>query len=176
MNNSDSPKPSEPRPRWQRWVLEGAVALLILTAATLWLTRDMLARQSAAPPLNLVTLQGADYPLQWPTQQRRTLVYFFAPWCSVCRISMPGLNLLEADDDALTVIAVALDWESVEEVETFITDSGFSGPVLLGHAQTGRDYQISGYPSYYIISQDGQIEHADRGLSTPPGLWLRSRL
>jgi thiol-disulfide isomerase/thioredoxin len=103
-------------------------------------------------------------------------VYFFAPWCSVCRISMPGLNLLEADDDALTVIAVALDWESVEEVETFITDSGFNGPVLLGHAQTGRDYQISGYPSYYIISQDGQIEHADRGLSTPPGLWLRSRL
>lgn len=194
MSNNDSPKPSDSSPRSVRskWLRRGAELLLfvvLFSALSHWLSRHMLDSGSYAPSLQLPLLQSkptaaassdlssathqtAD--LSWPAPQSRTLVYFFAPWCSVCRVSMPGLNLLGSED--LRIVAVALDWESPQEVTDFVSSVGFSGEVLLGDRNTAEQYQVQGYPSYYVMDKNGEILHQDRGLSTPPGLWLRTQL
>ncbi len=180
MNSNDSPKPSDTSARrpWyrpgRRTLIEIAVIIAVFIALSLWLSRHMLQREAPAPELNLPMLHNNSMAqLQWPSEAERTLVYFFAPWCSVCRVSMPGLNLL-TDDERLRVVAIALSWEEKTAVEDFIRDTGFRGEVLLGTPETQRQYQVSGYPSYYVIDRNGRILHADRGLSTPPGLWLRT--
>tara|TARA_B100001109_G_scaffold201911_1_gene168687 strand:+ start:76499 stop:77050 length:552 start_codon:yes stop_codon:yes gene_type:complete len=181
MNNNDSRAPSEPltrtarRRKWLRRAAEATVFILLFVAISVWLGRHMLDRDAQAPNSRLTQLSTRQpTPLSWPSSHERTLVYFFAPWCSVCRISMPGLTLLETDDQHLRVVAVALDWQDEQEVRQFISDTGFSGEVLLGTPETSAAWKISGYPSYYVVGKNGNILHADRGVSTPPGLWLRT--
>lgn len=176
MSNSVSPKPSDSSPRWRRWLTETLVVVVVFSVGLAWLTRNMLDDSDSAPELKLPSLQGDITPVNWPATQDKTLLYFFAPWCQICRVSMPGLNLLSEDETNLRIIVVALDWENTAEVRRFIEDVGFEGTVLMGNQQTARDYKISGYPSYYIVNSNGKIEHADRGISTPPGLWLRTQI
>lgn len=172
MNSPASLAPSEQRPRWRTW-LETGLILVALLLFSLWLSRDMLSRGETAPTehLPLLTTQAATAVLSWPAEEK-TLVYFFAPWCSVCRVSMPSLNLLP--DAQLRVVAIALDWQTEGEVREFVTRSGYTGDVMLGNPDVARRWQIDAYPSYYVIAADGRILHRDRGLSTPPGLWLRT--
>lgn len=135
------------------------------------LTNDPVLTHNSAPTYNSVS-SGR---LQWPAEHDKTLIYFFAPWCGVCRVSMPGLNTLP-DNQKVRVVAIALDYTSREEVAGFIDEVGFKQEVLLGNAALRAQFNIQGYPSYYVADRDGRVIHQDRGLSTPPGLWLRTQL
>ncbi len=174
MKSNVFQKPYKHWPRPLRWGLEATLALVLFLLLSQWVSRHMLASDSSAPQARLPALGSDPVMLQWPASSARTLVYFFAPWCGVCRISMPGLNLIPASDD-LQVYAVALDYDSVDQIEDFVDDIGFTGKVLLGNTTLKEQFRIQGYPSYYVLDQDGKILHRDQGLSTPPGLWLRTR-
>ncbi|WP_133245653.1 TlpA family protein disulfide reductase [Pelagibaculum spongiae] len=144
------------------------------------MSRNMLDSGVQIPAQQLPNLSGELVELQWPSESKRTLVYFFAPWCTFCKVSMPGLNFLLPDSDQaakkLNVIAIGLDYQSQEEVQTFIDGTGFTGQVLLGNRQLAQQFQVQVYPSYYILDQNGVVLRRDQGLSTPPGLWLRANL
>ena len=145
----------------------------IVVSLSMYLAKDMLANEERAPLLSLPLLsqQGlSPATLQWQARDK-TLIYFFAPWCTVCSVSMPGLTLLPESE--AQVVAVALDWQSTEEVQQFIDRVGFEGTVLLGTDQVKSAYKIDAYPSYYVVDNKGNVIHRDRGFSTPPGLWLR---
>lgn len=172
MSNNASPVPSEPRRRG-RWLAEAALVLILVAGFSLWLNRHMLASGEPAPAETLPALPAGTGTLHWPAQHDKTLVYFFAPWCAVCKVSMPSLNLLSGDD--LRVVVIALDWQNQAEVEDFVRSSGFQGEVLLGTADTMQSWQIDAFPSYYVVGRDGNILHRDRGFTTPPGLLLRTR-
>lgn len=158
--------------RWQRRLLEWLLWGLLLLLALSWNNRHLLSSGVPAPDVRLHNLHGQPSHLDWQARPR-TLVYFFAPWCSICRVSMPGLQGLA--DDHLQVVAIALDWDNTTEVSTMVAATGYDGPVLLGTPQTGQQWHIRGYPSYYVVDDQGRILHQDSGLSTPPGLWLRTR-
>lgn len=188
MSNNASPKPSEQQPsrwsafnnsyrnlkRWQRWCLDIFLLMLAITLIGIWMSRHLLEKGTELPPLELTSLSGEPVLLDWPQETPRTLLYVFAPWCGICRISMPGLELIENQD--LNRIAIALDYNSIAEVQKFVDDIGFSGQVLLGNAKVSRQLQIRGYPSYYVLNNGGTILHRDQGLTTPPGLWLKTRI
>ena len=172
MSKTASPVPSEPRRRG-RWLAETALVLILVASFSLWLNRHMLASGEPVPAETLPALPTGTGTLHWPAQHNKTLVYFFAPWCAVCKVSMPSLNLLSGDD--LRVVVVALDWQDQAEVEDFVRSSGFQGEVLLGTAGTMQRWQIDAFPSYYVVGRDGKVLHRDRGFTTPPGLLLRTR-
>ena len=158
-------------PRRARWPLEWMFFVILFVLASGWVSRHMLDTQTPAPVAEFTSLSGTPIRLDWQNEEPH-LIYFFAPWCGICRISMPGLNLIPTDD--IQIYAVALDFETQAEVEQFVADVGYEGAVLLGDSHIRNKFQIRGYPSYYVI-QKGQIQHRDQGLSTPPGLWLRTR-
>ncbi|MBE0483206.1 MAG: TlpA family protein disulfide reductase [Bacterioplanes sp.] len=162
-------KPSKPFKTTIEWV----VILCIIVAISLWLNRHLLEKGTELAPLSLPDLQGNAQQIDWH-DSRRTLIYAFAPWCGVCRISMPGLNLIQHDD--VRVIVLAFDWQNTEEVSQFINDVGFQGQVLLADSALAQTLTVDAYPTYYVIDEMGKIQHRDRGVSTPPGLWLRTRL
>lgn len=173
--------------RYVRTGRDVLIIVIVFSVLSAWLSRHLLDRGSETGQyrLPLTAAEGESVPagqfhhLQWPSGHGgKTLLYFFAPWCGVCRVSMPGLNLFTGDEyrAELDIVAVALDYESAGEVQEFVTDTGFEGKTVLGGEEMKTAFRVTGYPSYYILDSNGRVLHSDRGLTTPPGLWLRANL
>ena len=99
-------------------------------------------------------------------------MYFFAPWCNICKLSIGNLSGLSDD---LNTVAVALDYGSTEEVKTFVGDRDLQVKVLLGNSQVADAYQVNIYPSYYVIDAQGKVLGRSVGYSSLAGLLWRTR-
>lgn len=155
---------------WFQWTL----VVLVIVGASFYSQRDMLTSGTQISSEKLPVLSAPRTrvePVFEPGQ--RTLVYFFAPWCVFCDFSFDNLSYVE---DKLQVVAVAQDYQSAAEVETFIQAHETKVKVLLGTERTKQMWQVSGYPSYYIVDENGKIEHRSRGYSSALGLRLRAEL
>lgn len=170
------------------WILSILLAVGLFVGISGYKERGLLAQASAAPAFIAVTLQGElfrsaqlfergipDQQVPQQIQGQKTLLYFFAPWCGICRLSMPNLKYLQADNEGLVVYAIALQYDSAEQVSGFIADLDLQVPVLLGNQQMATDYQIRAFPTYYVIDEKGHVSAKSLGYSTALGLWLRSR-
>lgn len=154
------------------------VALIVgvFLAASAFQSRDMLgADGQPAPPLRGVTLDGEIYGLA-SVADRPALIYFFAPWCKICAASADNLVRLRRwrDEEDLEIVAVALDWQSAEEVREYAERHALNVKVVLGSREVARDWQIRAYPSYYVLERGHRIVRRDIGYSTQLGLWLRA--
>ena len=99
-------------------------------------------------------------PCNWPAQHNKTpWCIFFAPWCAVCKVSMPSLNLLSGDD--LRVVVVALDWQNPGRSGSVRQQWFSGGSVTWAQPARCKRWQIDAFPSYYVVSAgcDGGILH-----------------
>ncbi len=146
---------------------------ILYFAVTEWQARNLLSDSGdeKAPNFSLVSLQGDVYNLT-DYNSENTVVYFFATWCSVCKLSIGNLqNLREsAEQKDVNIVAVALDWRAKEEVENFIKDHELTFPVLLGNRQVSLDYKIQGFPTYYVLDREKNITKVSMGYSSELGL------
>lgn len=153
-----------------------AIAGVVFFALTAFQTRDMLATtRQPAPSLAGSTLGGDTYDLAL-TAGRPALVYFFAPWCRVCGASADNLVRLRKlrDESELEIVAVALDWQSVDELREYSDRHELNIPVVLGEAALARDWRIYAFPTYYVLDSQQRVARRDLGYSTQLGLWWRS--
>lgn len=158
--------------RWRRLLLEVLLFGVLFTAIDQWLSRNLLTTEQAAPVSVLPTLAGTTAAL--PVPGKRVLIYFFAPWCTVCHLSIGNLAGLAAQQPELSIQLVALSYDSVEEVQQFVADKKLPFPVLLGNAASFNEWQLSGFPSYYLVDETGNIRARNMGYSSQVGLWVRS--
>ncbi|MFY8272827.1 TlpA family protein disulfide reductase [Pseudoalteromonas sp. SSDWG2] len=107
-------------------------------------------------------------------QGQKTVVYFFAPWCSVCKLSMPNLQAAFADNQ-VNAIAIALDYQNAAEVSEFVADLNLTMPILLGSENTAKQYKISAYPTYYVIDESLSITARSMGYSSELGIKFRGK-
>jgi thiol-disulfide isomerase/thioredoxin len=157
-------------------ILQIGLVLIGISLIYTFQTRDLLdASGEPAPPLLLSSLAGDIVDLQ--AEARPTLVYFFAPWCQICAASARNLRATRRhfDDSELGMLLVALDYASEAEVRDYVADHELDVPVLLGNPQVARDWQIVGFPTYYMIDSAGRVARKDFGYSTRLGLWWRAR-
>ncbi len=170
---------SEPKKGWRRWLLialEIALALAIVYSILAWRARDMLATGETieAPGLSLERLDGTGFSLE-QYAGRPVLVYFFAPWCQVCTLSVPNLrHLARIRGSELAIVTVALDWPTREDVRDFARRSGLEHDILLGTAATATAWQVPGFPSYYALDRNHRVRSRDFGYTTTAGLVLRT--
>ncbi len=107
-------------------------------------------------------------------QGKTTVLYFFAPWCQVCHLSIGNLqNLYEKKSD-IAVIAIALDYSDKAEVLAFTQQHELSFPVVLGTQELKTAFKIKAYPSYYILNKNNTVIGRSLGYSTELGLYLRT--
>jgi thiol-disulfide isomerase/thioredoxin len=161
---------------WAALLAEIAVAIAIFMALSAWQEKDMLASNTIAPVLNATSLAGKNFSFpQQANQSQRTLVYFFAPWCKVCHLSIGNLNILRSQitKDELSIIIVALDWQSKDEIVNYMSEHELDFPVLLGHNGWMDAYKIKGFPSYYILNQQGEVLSRSLGYSSSVGMLAR---
>lgn len=118
------------------------------------------------------TLMGETVSLN--SQGKTTILYFFAPWCQICHLSIGNLQALYEKNEHLDVIAVAMDYTSINEVMDFTKQHQLTFPVALGNEEVKQAYSISGFPSYYVINEKNTIIGKSMGYSSELGLYLRS--
>jgi thiol-disulfide isomerase/thioredoxin len=156
---------------WWSLLFDAAVLAIIFFAIHTWQTRD-LPDDELAPYTELALLGGGmDSALR---SGEPGIVYFFAPWCRVCRLSIGNLESLVEKGQVQWATAVALDYANADEVREFIDGSGVSLPVLLGTAETAADWSVRAFPTYYVIDSAGRIQSRSVGYSTWLGMWARN--
>ncbi|NMP15298.1 TlpA disulfide reductase family protein [Thalassotalea sp. Y01] len=132
------------------------------------------ADSSETPNFQLLDLSYQPRDLLVADTSNPSIIYFFAPWCSVCRFSMDNLQSLYQRNPDVNIVAVALDFKDKQEVQQFVERMGLEFPILLGNQQVKQAYKVSAYPSYYVLDEQQQIQHKSMGYSTELGLYLRS--
>lgn len=153
---------------------------LVLMAAmwlgvTWWQTRDLVPTQTLAAPLPADSLTGPVPPLE-AHRGKRVLLYFFAPWCSVCAVNIDNLDWLRTlrSEETLAIYAVALDYQGPDELLQYVQKHELEVPVLLGTRDTWASYRVQAFPTVYALDETGRIESRAVGYVPLIGLWWRS--
>ncbi len=105
---------------------------------------------------------------------KRLVLYFFAPWCSICHASISNLQQLYISNENIDVIAIALDFVDENEVREFAQQHQLTFPITFGNERVKQFYQIEGYPSYYVLDENNTVISKSIGYSTEIGLYIRS--
>ena len=158
------------------WINQGLIFLGIFLLITWWQQKDMLQITSDAltPAFTLVDMSGDVVQFDPLTQKQKTLIYFFAPWCGVCHVSISNIEAIKKSSNGkINFYAIALDWKSKQEVEAFLAEHDLTMPVLLGTKETLKNFKIGGFPSYYVIDRSGILQSKDMGYTTELGMRVR---
>jgi thiol-disulfide isomerase/thioredoxin len=143
----------------------------IVFAVSIWQSRNMLDVDSKIS-LDKQLLVGLDGQVSALIKSDKTsLIYFFAPWCKVCSLSIGNLEYL--DPEKINIVRVALDYSNVQEVQDFAIKHNISSQILLGHEGLKQQFKIQGYPTYYIMDDQQKVLAKSYGYSTSLGLKLR---
>jgi thiol-disulfide isomerase/thioredoxin len=167
------------RERWRRfrehtWLslaFDVAVLAVVFFMIQAWQTRH-LPDNELAPVTELALLEGGRQSAL--RAGAPGIVYFFAPWCRVCRLSIGNLDDLVESGHVQWATVVALDYSDTDEVTAFIERERVSLPVLLGTTQTAADWSVRAFPTYYVIDSSGRIQSRSVGYSTWLGMWTRN--
>lgn len=154
--------------------IQVVVFILLFQAMSFLRETSMLSRSTVLNDnvATLPTLMGK--PVEIKAHGKNTIIYFFAPWCQVCHVSIGNLQALYEKNENIDVIAIALDYSTIEEVNDFAAQHQLTFPIALGSAAIKNQFAITGYPSYYVLDEQNTIKGKSLGYSTELGLYLRS--
>jgi len=134
----------------------------------------MLASDSTMPMNTFVVEKLNGEQLFVQAEDKTTVVYFFAPWCQVCNLSIENLEGLHQKNSNIAIIAIALDYESRQSVIDFAKRHNLSFPIAYGNNEIKTAFKVKAYPSYYILNKENNIVSKSLGYSTEAGLYLRT--
>lgn len=173
--NTASGKMSRRKNFWLNRLLDVILFALVFWGVTSWQARNLLDSKEVAPDFQLTSLRGEQVQL-YDNSNKKTVVYFFAPWCKVCALSSLTINALERKKDRIQyrILAVALDYENPDEVKEFAQKHKLSVPVLLGTPEVQGKYLIDSFPTFYVLDKNNKIKTKTVGYTSAIGLQLRS--
>ena len=164
---------------WSSLLLDLALIGVVFGVVSGWQGRHLLPANDprTAPGFTLAGLDGGAYSLA-DNDGRPAVLYFFAPWCGVCNLSVHNLRQLRAarEEEDLAIYLISVGHRSREEVAEFVERHELTMPVLLDGGGTARDYHVQATPTVYILDKDKRIKHRSVGYTTSLGLRLRTAL
>lgn len=151
------------------------VFFIIIFNVLSWFRESSMLSSETSMPLNqyqVEQLNGDKLFVQ--AHNKKTLVYFFAPWCQICNLSIENLEALHQKKPEINIMAVALDYESRDSVVQFAMHHHLSFPIAYGTPEVKMAFKIKAYPSYYVLDKNNTIIGKSLGYSTETGLFLRT--
>ena len=175
MSPNQPDKSSVRRPRWRRWLREGIIIVVLFTLVSLgvdvWRSRDMPSTEIPVQALQTIHQQPID--LKAMSAEKPVLIYFWATWCSACKLVSPTVNWLSDD---YPVVSVAIRSGSDARLNGYMNQKEYGFPVINDEqGLISHSWGIMATPTVVIVRQ-GKVESISTGFSTPLGLWLRMLL
>lgn len=165
-------KAEKKKRRWTLWLRDLAIFVALFAGISLWQGRHLLPSGDPAPSVELTTLDGTPVRLD-ELRGKKVLLYFWAPWCGVCKVVTPNLRWL-ARSDGVEVVSIASAYEDLASVRAADPES-FSNLALLGGDEAARAFAVRAYPTFYVLDEEGRIERSFLGYTSRFGLWMRTR-
>ncbi|GAA5188073.1 TlpA family protein disulfide reductase [Ferrimonas gelatinilytica] len=141
--------------------------ILVFWLAGWWRSQGMVAVGTTLMPVEVQDLQGRWQPL--PESGQAQLLYLFAPWCTICDLTIDGINDLQQANSSIR--PVALSYDSVGEVREFVGPHADPRGILLGTSALGRELKVQAFPSYLVVDGSGVVVARRSGYM--PGWLLR---
>ena len=92
-----------------------------------------------------------------------TMLVFFATWCPHCNNGAPIISDLEGQYEDLRVVMIGIDSEDdPEKVREFVERYDIADPAVY-QPSLGSTYQVSGYPTTYVLDGNDTIVAAHSG-------------
>lgn len=111
-----------------------------------------------APDFQLPTLNGEKISLS-DFRGENVLVQFWTSWCPYCKKGIPILKTI-ADEEEVKILLVNVTTreKSVQAVENVVEAYEWNYPVLLDeNGEMTETYQVSLFPTTYLINEEGRI-------------------
>ena len=146
----------------------GLTALLMAGMAVL------MARGPSTTPAPLFaakTVTGAEVRLA-AVPAKPVVLYFWATWCSACKLTSPIVSNYAARHPEVEVIGVAVDDEAT--VAAYLASSPRAFTTVIDDGTIARTYGISAYPTTFAIGKDGRVAWSRQGVLMPGELDLRA--
>lgn len=157
--------------RWVRWSLDVLLLLVLVVAVGAFQTRKL--PTGKPPSFTLPLLSGGTFSTG-QLAGSPTLLVFWAPWCGVCRVESQNLSWLQAlVGERAKVISVAVQYDSLSEVNAYVAAQEVDYPVLLGGRDSAAHFGVHAYPTVFFLDARGTIKRAAVGYTTTPGLLWR---
>lgn len=122
-------------------------------------------RSVTAPEFSLKNLGGETVKLE-QFRGQTIVLNFWATWCPPCIKEMPSMQRLQQhfSGNQFQVVAISLDKESEQIVQSFASKLNLTFPILLDPEGVAADpYGAKDLPSTFILDQKGQVIAAAKG-------------
>ncbi len=151
----------------KRLLLETAVVLGVLGGVALWQGRTLVS--GSAPPLHVHTTTGAAFRLA--ADKQPTLIYFWATWCPICRLTSPNVNTVAAHH---RVVTVALQSGEPGAINAFLAKKGLTFPAVADpDGAIAAQWGVRGVPAIFVVDGRGIVRFAGIGYSSRWGMEVR---
>jgi len=136
------------------------LGLTSLAAAAEQQTLPALAKPFAATDFTLIGEDGRSYRLS-DYRGQVVLINFWASWCPPCRFEMPSLERLweKVKGKGIVILAVNVG-ENRDTIFEFMGQYPMSFPLPMDlDGKVVKAYPVTGLPTSYIVSPQGQVTH-----------------
>ncbi|MFZ1700039.1 MAG: TlpA disulfide reductase family protein [Pyrinomonadaceae bacterium] len=154
-----------------------AVTLISISLCIAASAQTSLKIGEQAPAFSAASMDGTNYDLN---ELRGSIVVmtFWSTKCEICRHEFPKVNQLVQTYNARNVVFLALTMENEEKVETYLRKNSLASQILpnsfgivLKYADRTRDGSLDmGFPSFFVIDQNGLIQYRSSGFNKTSAL------
>ena len=95
---------------------------------------------------------------------KAVLLDFWGSWCAPCIHAFPTLQRLHEDfGERLSVVGMAYYSGELSDIAAFAAEYGLGYTIVEGHEETLDAFQVFAFPSYVLISADGDVLFTQAG-------------
>lgn len=121
------------------------------------------------PPLRGVDLAGQAVDLA-TLRGKPVVLYFWATWCSACKLTSPTVNAYAAAHPEVVVLGVAM--EDAAAVQLYLGEHKRHFRVLAASEQVQRDWPVRALPTTVVLDANGRLTWQRQGVLLPGELNL----
>jgi peroxiredoxin len=144
--------------------------LLTLLLSISSLGQISLQAGSVAPAFTGTSLDGSAVDLN-ELKGNVVVLTFWSTRCAICHHERPKLNQVSERYNSKKVVFLALSMENEQKISGYLRNNPFKSQIVpdsfgtvLKYADRDRNGNLDmGFPSYFVIDQDGVVRHRSSG-------------
>ncbi|HEX4974472.1 MAG TPA: protein disulfide oxidoreductase [Pseudomonadales bacterium] len=157
---------------WQNLAKKSLPWLLLILfffGGQVYMNRELI--KHTPPHFEGITVQGQPFALE-QLKGKPALIYFWASWCSICRLMENSISNLSNN---AALISVAMQSGSDDTIHQYLLENKLQTPVINDDKGIlSSRYGVQGVPTLFFLNPQGEIAYAVSGYS--PGWLVRARL